>query len=382
MPSSDGITIMGVVTDQLFRLFYRAGFYLDVPALVQLLEFRQLRQRYYQELWQVAAGNIGARARPWDFGFCRIDRDGLSAIVRQSSVMLDDHLTLEVMGNKALVYELMREKGYATPRHRRYTMRSLGRAEAFLGDDIQGPVVVKPASGTGGGRGVTTGIVDRADLRKASRLAARFDTELLVEEQLEGRSYRLLYLDGVFIDAIRRDPPIVTGTGRHTIRQLVARENRRRLTASVATALSPLRIDPDCRNKLRQMGLKPSSKPQAGQVVELKRAVNENGSRGNHTVTDQVHPETIAAGARLVTGLGVRLAGLDVLCRDISVPLGDGNGLISEINTTPGLHHHDLVADRSKRVRVAERLLSHMFETRQGVMTLNQGAFEPIRKIA
>lgn len=373
---------MGLITDQLFRLYYRAGFYLDLPALAQLLRFRQLRQRYYQDLWRVASANIGAQARAWDFGFCRIDRHGLVSIVKQSSVMLDDHLTLEVMGNKALVYELMAEKGYATPRHQRYTMKNVHVAEQFLAADAQMSVVVKPASGTGGGRGVTTGITDNAALRRASRLAARFDTELLVEEQIEGQSYRLLYLDGVFLDAVRRDPPTVTGTGRHTIAQLVARENQKRLTDPVAGALSPLTIDQDCRNRLKELDLKPSSRLEAGRVIELKRAVNENGSRGNHNVKDRVHPGTIAAGAQLVSGLGVRFAGLDVLCRNIAAPLGPDNGLISEINTTPGIHHHYLISDQSKRVPVAELVLSHMFETRQGVMNLLCGPAEHSRKMA
>ena len=137
---------MSLITDQLFRLYYRAGFYLDLPALLQLLRFRQLRQRYYQDLWRVAAANIGAKSRAWDFGFSRIDRHGLVSIVKQSSVMLDDHLTLEVMGNKALVYELMAEKGYATPRHQRYNheersprrrVSRRGRANACRGEARQ-----------------------------------------------------------------------------------------------------------------------------------------------------------------------------------------------------------------------------------------------------
>jgi len=373
---------MGVVTDQLFRLFYRTRFYLDVPGLVQLLKFKELRQRYYQDLWQGSAAAIGAQAQPWGFGFCRVNRNGLAAVVKQSSVMLDNHLTLEVMGNKALVYDFLAEKGYPAPRHRRYTMKCVDLAEQFLTAEIQGPVVVKPASGTGGGRGVTTGIVDTAALRRASRLAARFDTELLVEEQIEGQSYRLLYLDGMFIDAVRRDPPTVTGTGRHTITQLVAQENQRRLTRPVARALSALRIDQDCRNKLREMGLKPSSRLDDGRTIELKRAVNENCSRGNHNVKDRVHPGTIATGAQLVADLGVQFAGLDVLCRNIAAPLGPDNGLISEINTTPGIHHHYLVSDRLKCVPVAELVLSHMFETRQGVMNMAHGPAEHSRKIA
>lgn len=370
---------MGLVTDQLRRLFYRAQFYLDVRGLAQLLRFRQLRQTYYRDLWQTAARNIGAECSDWDFGYTRISSNGLTAVVKQSDVMLDSHLTLNIMGNKALVYDMLAEKGYAVPSHQRFSMGQFDLCEAFF-QTQNAPVVVKPASGTGGGRGVTTGINTRSALRKAARLAASFDHDLIVEEQIEGHSYRLLYLDGVFIDAVRRDPPVIRGDGRHTIRQLVARENVERLNGNPVTALSPLKLDRDCQNKLLEHGLRSGHRLAAGRVLELKRAINENSSQRNHCVSQDVHPETIAAGARLVRDLGVKFAGLDVLCRDISTPLGAENGLISEINTTPGIHHHYLVSNPENHVPVAELVLKHMFETKQGVMDLdhNVRAFAPL----
>ena len=283
--------------------------------------------------------------------------------------MLDDHLTLDIMGNKALTLSLLKEKGVATPRFASFTMRSLELAEAFLSAH-DCPVVVKPASGTGGGRGVTTGITDISGLRRACRLAARFDGDLLVEEQVEGASYRLLFLDGQFVDAVRRDRPVVVGNGRHSIRRLVRTENEKRLLARPITALSPLRIDRDAINHLKTLGLTPSSKPAPGAIVDVKSAVNENDAQQNHTVLDQVHPETVALGQRLAFDLGVRFAGLDLICRDIRAPLTRSNGCINEINTTPGIHHHYLVAEPGRRVPVAEYLLEYLFSRRQGVMHL------------
>jgi cyanophycin synthetase len=208
------------------------------------------------------------------------------------------------------------------------------------------PIVVKPVSGTGGGNGVTTGITSRGDLIRAAWLASRFDTRLVAEEQVEGHSYRLLFLDGELLDAVRRDPPRLIGDGKRTIRALVNAENHRRLTQRPFTALSPLRLDQDALNYLRAQGLTPQSCPEAGETVIIKRAVNQNGAADNHAVTHLVHPLTAAVCARLVTNLGVRLAGIDILARDISRPLLRENGVIGEINTTPGLHHHSLAAER------------------------------------
>ncbi|MBZ0216212.1 MAG: hypothetical protein K8F25_06660, partial [Fimbriimonadaceae bacterium] len=49
------------------------------------------------------------------------------------------------------------------------------------------------------------------------------------------------------------------------------------------------------------------------------------------------------------------------------------NGLIGEINTTPGIHHHYLIAEDSGKADVAERLLEYMFSAGQGVMDLEPG---------
>jgi len=102
--------------------------------------------------------------------------------------------------------------------------------------------------------------------------------------------------------------------------------------------------------------------------VQVKRAVNQNAAAENHVVRDRVHARTIVACERLVRHLGVRLAGVDVFAQDIAAPLDGGNGLIGEINTTPGLHHHDLVAEAGEAAGVGAIVLEHMFETGTGII--------------
>ena len=360
-----------MISDLLSKLFYRSRFYLDVPGILQLLKFRELRNTYYSKFWDEAAHNVGAKCNKWDFGYTRISRDSMTTFVKLYSVMMDNHLTLDIMGNKALTYTLLADMGYPLPKFRSYTMHNLNEAEAFL-ENHGGPLVIKPTHGTGGGRGVTTGITDLKALRKASRFAASFCSDLLIEEQIEGHSYRLLYLDGKLIDAVRRDPPVLTGDGHHSIRRLVAMENHRRFNERPVAALSPLKIDRDCINTLRVQGLSTSSILSAGQTIIVKKAINENRSEQNHIVTDQVHPEIIALGSKLISDLGVQFAGLDILCKDIGAPLEDVNGLFNEVNTTPGLHHHYLVTNPKSSTPVAEQVLEYMFSNRIGIMLLDK----------
>src|SRR4026208_151908 len=91
------------------RVFYRAQRLLDVPAVLEQLQFRALRRAFYDGFWLEAAASVGASCEAWDFGYHRIARNGLSTLTRLSDVRLDDHLTLRLMGNKLLTYRLIAE---------------------------------------------------------------------------------------------------------------------------------------------------------------------------------------------------------------------------------------------------------------------------------
>jgi cyanophycin synthetase len=71
-----------------------------------------------------------------------------------------------------------------------------------------------------------------------------------------------------------------------------------------------------------------------------------------------------------VQALGVSFAGLDLMSPDISKPLAYSDTWFLEVNTTPGLHHHDLISEPNKGIAVAELLLEHLFTGRRGVMEI------------
>jgi len=350
-------------TSHITRLAFRALRVADVPAMRQRLQFQALRQRYYKDYWRRVARELGGHTEELGSGFTRISTGSRSTIVRQGELRLDDHLTLELMGNKRLTYRLMLEQDCALPRHACFTLGDLRPALSLL-ETAGGSIVVKPASGTGGGNGVITNIRSRRALRYAAFLASRFDTTLLAEEQLEGHSYRLLYFDGVLLDAVRRDPPGVTGDGHSSIGQLMRAETARRLDWEPFTALSPLALDQEARTTLALQKLAPSTVPDRGQWVMVKTATNQNAAAENHVVTGRVHPATALGCSRLVNALGVRLAGVDIIARDIAKPLGPANGMIGEINTTPGLHHHDLVSAQPEGDMAGTRIIRQMLEDR------------------
>jgi cyanophycin synthetase len=294
---------------------------------------------FYDQVWREAAAALGASVEPLGQGVLEIRLGDTMTRLNQNATAIDDLATFRVVRTKPVIYRLLEKHGIPTPRHVTFSMDDMGPAVAFL-EGSDGDCVVKPASGTGGGLGVATGIRTRWQLARAAFAAGAHGDDVLIEEQLEGDNYRLLYLDGVLIDAVLRRPPTVIGDGRSSLRRLVAQANAERAQRGRQLSHGLLSIDLDMKRTLARQGYSFRSVPRAGTVVTLKTAINENGGADNITATDLLCPEVIAEGARAARITGVRLAGVDVLTRDPTVPLHEAGGVILEVNSPPGYFWH------------------------------------------
>ena len=309
---------------------------------------RGARERIYRRLWEEAAAEVGAGARDVGGGFLELQGDGRTTRVRQERVDLDTQAAIELSFDKTLVHGLLTAEGLPVPEH-----VERGDPEELL---RQGPVVVKPADGTGIGAGVTGNVRTARQLAVARAAAERYGPRVLVERSVAGEVYRLLLLDGQLLDVVRRGPPEVTGDGRSTIVELVARENRRRLEAAGEEGLSLVRPDLDFVYTLQAAGRSPDSVPSDGERVPVKSVTNQNRADENETVRD-VAPEVVAEAAASARVVGLRLAGVDLIAPSLDRSLAETGGVVLEVNCTPGLHHHYLVADRKHATRVAVPIL-------------------------
>jgi D-alanine-D-alanine ligase-like ATP-grasp enzyme len=334
-----------------------------MPSAERTLEkrFETLRTSFFESYWSGVARDLGASIDAFGDGFYRLSRGGKSTFVRQGEVMIDDHLTLRIAGNKPLVNRLLHEQGYTVPAFVEYDLRNMAEAIRFM-LDCGGNCVVKPASGAAGGRGVTTKINHSSRLRQASYRAAihSSNAKLMIEEEHAGGNYRLLYLDGRFIDAIRREAPTLVGDGRSTIQTLVDRENVDRLREG-NLALSPLTLDLDARYTLAEQGLSARDVVPSGTRVRVKTASNQYSRKDNRTVKDSVHPSIVDFGRDVSRVLGVTLSGVDLMLKDHTLPLHESQYRLNEINTTPGLHHHALISNDSSEVTVGSVIVDYIF---------------------
>ena len=229
-----------------------------------------------------------------------------------------------------------------------------------MAQEVGLPAVVKPQHGNQG-RGVAVNLTTREQVLAAFQAARAEGSSVLVERFAQGADHRLLVVGDRMIAAARRDPPRVQGDGKSTVAELVAVVNADPLRGEDhSTSLSKMLLDAIGLAVLAGQGYTPDSIPVAGAQVLLRQNGNLSTGGSATDVTDRVHPEVSARAVDAARVVGLDVAGVDVICRDISRPLQEQGGIVVEVNAAPGLRMH-LDPSIGKPRPVGEAIVSTMF---------------------
>jgi cyanophycin synthetase len=312
----------------------------------------------YRRIWEGAALSVGAELEELGDGFLVISRAGVQTVVRRHLVMINAPATAALALDKSLVHRLLVEDGLPVSQYLEADRDDRATALSFLTRSQQ-PCVVKPASGTSGGTGVTCGVESADDLYRSWLGAARWDRRLLIERQTHGQEYRLLFLDGELLDSVHRRRPCVMGNGTATVLELIEAENERRLNVGSGDVSRLIHVDLDCELAVRRSGLSLRSVPASDQRVTVKSTVSENAMAENSTVHN-LSPELIGQARRAAELLHLRLAGIDLVTPDPATSLTEAEGTILEVNATPGFHYHYQVSNLKQASPVAVPILQRL----------------------
>ena len=321
------------------------------------------RESFIRGMWEEAAATLDASFRelaPWLFEF---SRNGLAVHVLGQRTPFADPVSIELASAKDLTYELLARAGVRVPDHIVVHRSARHAACAFL-EAGPTPLVVKPARGGGGGRGVTPSIERASQLERALQLAGSASERVIVERQATGEHFRFLLLDDEVLDVIRRGRPEVVGDGASTIEELMFAEYELRLEADSIEEMKPFSVDLDCLFTLEKQGLRLSTRPPAGTPVVVKTATNTSGGRMCVPVMEPAAREVVDQVCAAAAAVGVRLAGVDVVAPDIGRSLAASGGVVLEVNPIPGLQHHYNVADPEAATKVAIPVLEALFTER------------------
>lgn len=232
-------------------------------------------------------------------------------------------------------------------------------AEAWeAAQDIGLPVVVKPSDGNHG-RGVTLDLRKQEDIEAAYHVAYPEGSDVMVERFIPGDEHRLLVVGGKLVAAARGEVVSITGNGRSTVKELIDSQlnsdPRRGYEEEYPLEIIDLATDTKVQLELKRQDLDASSVPAAGRQVVVQR-------NGNVAVdcTDDVHPEVAYIAQLAAKVVGLDIAGIDMVARDISKPLHTQGGAIVEVNAGPGLLMHLKPAVGAPRP-VGQAIAEHLF---------------------
>lgn len=263
-------------------------------------------------------------------GLFRLIYGGRSIACRESLSDLTSAVALSICDDKAVTRRIVERAGVRVPEEIEAGDASL--LPAFL--ERHGSVVVKPARGEQG-RGVAVGLTTLEEVEAAIERARGVCDRVLVESCFQGDDLRLVVIDYRLVAAAIRRPAAVVGDGRSTVRELIARQSRRREAATGGESSIPL--DAETERCVAAAGLTLEEIPDVNREVTVRKAANLHTGGTIHDVTDHVHPTLVEAAVQVARAIGIPVVGVDFIVRSPHEP----DYVFIEANERPGLANHE-----------------------------------------
>lgn len=331
------------------------------PSLTPLRE-PSMRYPFAAKIIEKIAPALGIRVElepEFQFAGELIWPDGRRHIFKNTNFNINAAGSHDIAKDKAYTKHFLQRHGLNTPKWRTVfsprlcknlapeKRRSTSHALEFA-NQIGYPVFIKP-NHLSQGVGVFKAY-NREDLGSFCEQLFALDDVLLVEAAFTGRDYRVVVLDDQIISAYERRPFTVVGDGVSSIDQLIDKARSGLQTQNRPNS----EIDPEDARidiRLRELQVSRQTIPQLDQAVVLLDNANLSTGGQSTDVTNIIHSEFAQIARRARQVLGLRLAGVDILCNDLSQSPHAQDWTIIELNASPGLDNYAaLGAEQQQRV--------------------------------
>lgn len=285
----------------------------------------------------------------------RIQHKGKSHFIVGIFTPVNNMASLHIVRRKYLTNKLLEEAGVPVSNSVRITKTKFDKGDWSI-DSLEYPLVVKPGRDTLKGDGVVTNVQSLREATRHLKNGFKDHRVMLVEEFRSGLDdYRVTVLDGKVIGVLRRVRPYVIGDGKSSVKKLLLARNEERKN-NKQIKLGMVQMDADLKNTLRDQGLRLGSVPKEGQEVRLKQVCNLGAGGEVHDATELISEENKKLAIKIAKTLGLRLAGIDFLCQDISKSLVKTGGVIIEVNEDPDISMHQY-PQQGKPRNVARKIM-------------------------
>ncbi len=216
--------------------------------------------------------------------------------------------------------------------------------------NIDFPLVVKPVDGAHGD-GVTVNIMNLERYKKALDLSFSMSNKAIVQNYISWYDHRVLVVGNKVVSATKRIPAFIIWNGKNTIEELIILENKTNKLRwdGHSKPMSFIKIDDELETYIQEQRLWLDSIPKKAEKIFVRRNANLSTGGIAQDVTDIIHPQVIKTVIKAANICELQVAGIDILTSDISKSLDETNGVIIEINATPGLRMHYYPTEWSPR---------------------------------
>lgn len=255
---------------------------------------------------------------------------GRSITCRESLTELTSAITMSWCDNKQMTLKILSNHGLRIPEQ--MTIKEDDDRAEFLKKHKR--VVVKPVRGEQG-QGISVDVTTGEDLEKAVRRAKQSCETVIIERMAPGSDLRIIVIDYKMVAAAIRKPPEITGSGEHTVKELIMKLSRRRSAATHGESRIPL--DDETKRCVTAAGYAMDERLPPGKTIVVRKAANLHTGGTIHDVTADVHEDLRKAAEKAARALSIPVVGLDFI-----VPKVDGSEyVIIEANERPGLANHE-----------------------------------------
>ena len=267
----------------------------------------------------------------------KIDPENKYLISGDKSIYYPNHFNtvkgIKLSDDKIKTKKIIEKNGISTPKYYKWNN--------FFGDSynmknikkLKKPIVIKPIYGTYG-INVHMDINSNKEAYDIIKKLLKENKNIIIEEQVRGNVYRILVFNDEIISVYKKEPPYVTGTGIHTLDDLITIKNIEKKSLNGKFVKN---ID---KNIINEQGYSLNDIIPIDTKIILSNVANvNNGAEITLEDIDNIHPTNIEMFKKINKICKLNYNGIDFITYDLAIPYDD-YGYFLENNARAGIEGH------------------------------------------
>lgn len=233
-----------------------------------------------------------------------------------------------IANNKLFAKRVLIKNNIPTPKYYHWNSKKSFNKNCTYITKLKFPIVIKPTLGIQGSD-VYADIINMKQARPILIKLLKKTNNILIEECIQGNTYRVLVLNDTIIGVYHIQKPEISGDGVHTINYLI-----NQLIEKSKNPLNYLQIN---YRKIKKQGYNMNDIPLKNKRIIITNVSNNTlYSEPLRIPIKQIHPHNIEMFLKINRVLNLNTSGIDYITHDMSIPYYE-YGAVLEANPFPGI---------------------------------------------